>query len=157
MNSMPRDGYFDSTYQLLSNPYGYIGDRCTELGTDVFETRILLERTVCMMGARAAQIFYDSQRFQRQGAAPEPLRATLFGKGAVQSLDGAAHQHRKALFMHLLGPGRIASLAMGRVVLALDTLQYRGAVRSRSRGTGTSRVSLGRRTGGRQGIITTHR
>src|SRR5438874_6581565 len=37
--------------------------------------------------------------FQRAGAAPEALRATLFGKGGVQTLDGASHRRRKALFV----------------------------------------------------------
>src|SRR5690606_24148666 len=111
MKTMPRDKRFDSTFQLLSSPYDYIGQRCTELGSDVFRARVMLQSTVCMSGAQAARLFYDSERCQRQGAAPEPLRATLFGKGAVQSLDGTAHRRRKALFMEILKPDRVAMLA----------------------------------------------
>lgn len=47
----------------------------------------------------------------RHGAAPEPLQKTLLGVGGVQSLDGAAHQHRKAMFLALMTPGRIRTLA----------------------------------------------
>jgi len=111
MKTMPRDKRFDSTFQLLSSPYDYIGQRCTELGTDVFRARIMLQPTVCMSGVDAARLFYDSQRFRRQGAAPEPLRATLFGEAAVQGLDGAAHRRRKSLFLEILKPDRVAMLA----------------------------------------------
>jgi fatty-acid peroxygenase len=39
---------------------------------------------------------------RRSGALPEPVQATLFGKGSVHSLDGEAHRVRKALFVSLL-------------------------------------------------------
>jgi len=111
MPHLPRDPAFDSTLALMADPYRFISRRCERFGSDAFEARILLRRTVCMMGAEAAELFYDRRRFMRQGAAPEPLRATLFGKGAVQSLDDAAHQHRKAMFLALLTPERVAQLA----------------------------------------------
>lgn len=34
--------------------------------------------------ARAAALFYNEGRFLRSGAMPEPVRATLLGKGGVQ-------------------------------------------------------------------------
>ena len=111
MPHMPRDTALDSTLALMSDPYRFISRRCERYASDVFEARILLRRTVCMSGPQAAQLFYDPRRFTRVGAAPEPLRATLFGKGAVQSLDGAEHRHRKALFVQLLTPERVAQLA----------------------------------------------
>jgi fatty-acid peroxygenase len=64
-----------------------------------------------MSGPVAAELFYDTERFQRSGAAPEPLRATLFGKGGVQTLDGSAHALRKAMFVSLTTPGRVEALA----------------------------------------------
>jgi len=78
---IPRKGYGDSTFGLWKNPYGFVSDRCHELGSDVFETRILMTPTICMTGPDAAQVFYDTQRVQRTGAAPEPIKATLFGMG----------------------------------------------------------------------------
>jgi fatty-acid peroxygenase len=39
------------------------------------------------------------------------LQKTLLGVGGVQSLDGAAHQHRKAMFLALMTSGRIHDLA----------------------------------------------
>ncbi|MED5618801.1 cytochrome P450 [Ideonella sp. BN130291] len=108
---MPHDDAFDSTLALMADPYCFISKRCERLRSDVFEARILLRRTVCMSGPRAAELFYDQRRFTRRGAAPEPLRATLFGKGGVQTLDGEAHQRRKAMFMSVVTPERVALLA----------------------------------------------
>lgn len=91
----------DHTVAFLSDPYRFIGERCRAEAGDVFETRLLFKRTLCLSGPEAAALFYDLNRFQRQDAAPEPVRATLFGKGGVQGLDDAAHRQRKALFMRL--------------------------------------------------------
>ncbi|MCW7537656.1 cytochrome P450 [Aquabacterium sp. A7-Y] len=111
MPDLPQDPRPDSTLALLADPYRYIAAECARHASDVFEARILLQPMICMSGPRAAALFYDLGRFRREGAAPEPLRATLFGKGGVQGLDGEAHRHRKALFMALLGPDHVAALA----------------------------------------------
>jgi fatty-acid peroxygenase len=92
----------DETVAFRADPYRFISKRCRELGTDVFETRLQLRKTLCMSGPAAARLFYDTKRFRRAGAAPEPVRATLFGKGGVQGLDGARHLHRKQMFMSLM-------------------------------------------------------
>jgi fatty-acid peroxygenase len=110
MRPIPRDTSFDSTLALLMDPYGFVGKRCRRYRSDIFRTRIMLRQTVCMAGPAAAQIFYDPKRFVRCGAAPEPLRATLFGKGGVQTLDGEDHRQRKSMFMSLMTPDRIAEL-----------------------------------------------
>lgn len=99
----------DDTLTLALDGYAFIGNRCRELGSDVFETRVLLQRTICMLGAEAAQLFY-SDKLQREGAAPNRVQATLFGRGGVQALDGSAHHARKQLLMSLLGPLEVARL-----------------------------------------------
>lgn len=112
MPSLPRDPLLDSTLALLADPYGFIADRCHRLRSDLFEARILLRPTLCMSGESAARLFYDESVIERHRAAPEPLAATLFGKGGVQGLDGEAHRHRKALFTRILSPEAVASLAV---------------------------------------------
>lgn len=102
---------FDSTIPLLRDPYRYIGGVCRRLDRNVFDTRILLEKTICMRGRKAAALFYDRDRFRRRGAAPAAVQKTLFGVGGVQGLDGAAHEQRKALFMEVVAPERVARLA----------------------------------------------
>lgn len=108
---LPRDGRIDSTAALLAKPYDYVRDTCARFGSDLFEARLLLRRTTCMRGPEAAALFYDESRFKRQKATPEPVRATLLGKGGVQGLDDQAHRDRKAMFMSLMRPERIAKLA----------------------------------------------
>jgi fatty-acid peroxygenase len=71
----------------MSDPYGFIVKSCRQLGSDVVQTRLLLQRTICMTGPEAAELFSDSNRFMRAGAAPLRLQFTLFGRGGVQSLD----------------------------------------------------------------------
>lgn len=91
MPSFPRDSSPDSTLALLRDPYQFIAKRCRTHGADLFETRLLLRKTICMSGPEVAELFYDGSRFTRHGAAPQRLQKTLFGKGGVQGLDGEAH------------------------------------------------------------------
>jgi fatty-acid peroxygenase len=91
--------------------YGYIGERCRLLHTDLFETRLLLQPTICFLGAEAARVFYDTEHMRRLGAMPWRVRNTLLGSGGVQSLDGPAHRQRKEMFMGLMLPERIGQLS----------------------------------------------
>lgn len=111
MPEIPRGKNFDSTLLLLRDPYRFIQRCCREHSTDLFQTRILLRRTICLTGRDAAELFYDPQRFTRVGAAPGRIQETLFGKGGVQGLEGDAHYHRKAMFMSLVTGERVAQLA----------------------------------------------
>jgi fatty-acid peroxygenase len=101
----------DSTLALVRNPYRFISERAASIGEDVFETRLLLRRTICMTGPEAAEMFYDPARFQRASAAPVRLQRTLFGKGGVQGLDGQVHRARKELFLEITSPARVDDLA----------------------------------------------
>ena len=100
----------DDTLRLISTGYPYISEKCRELNQDVFQTRLLLKPAICISGPAAAELFYDRERFTREGAAPSFLRKTLFGEGGVQGLDGPAHAERKKLFLKCLGPGQLPSL-----------------------------------------------
>ena len=110
MFGIPSAKGFDSTLALLRNPYGFISETCRALDTDLFETRILLQETICMTGAAAAKAFYSEDKLIRAGSMPGRIQKTLLGEGGVQGLDGAAHQHRKKMFMSLMGTERIAAL-----------------------------------------------
>jgi fatty-acid peroxygenase len=110
MSGIPRTGGIDDTLAFKREPYEYISRRCRSLDTDVFEARLLGRRTLCMRGRAAAELFYDPRYFMRHGAAPEPLQRTLLGSTGVQTLDDAAHRHRKAMFLALLSATRIGTL-----------------------------------------------
>ncbi|MEV1332414.1 cytochrome P450 [Micromonospora costi] len=110
MATIPTDRVPDSTLALLREGYRYIGTRCDRYGSDVFQTRLLLRRTICMRGRPASVLFYDTERFERAGAMPVRVQWTLTGRGGVQSLDGAAHRDRKAMLMSLMTPSAIRHL-----------------------------------------------
>lgn len=110
MRKIPTDAGIDSTLGLVFDGYEFIPKRCDRLQSDIFQTRILLEKTICLRGEEAAKVFYDTDKFSRQGAAPQRVQKTLFGKGGVQGLDAAAHRHRKQLFMSLMTPERMDQL-----------------------------------------------
>lgn len=110
MPAFPRDDHFDMTLPLLRDPYRLIARRCRELGSDLFEARLMLRRTICMTGPEAARLFYDPDRFIRQDAMPIRVRRTLLGEGGVQGLDGGAHRNRKEMFLGLMTPEGVERL-----------------------------------------------
>lgn len=58
----------DSTLALLSEGYEFIPRWCRHHRSDVFETRLMLTKAVCIMGQEAAEVFYEPGRFIRKGA-----------------------------------------------------------------------------------------
>lgn len=111
MPSIPRDPLPDSTLALLSEGYRFIPNRCDRFGSDIFETRLMLTRAICMRGAEAAQAFYAADRFTRKRAIPKPTLKLLQDVGSVQLLEGDAHRSHKRLFMSLMTPPRVRRLA----------------------------------------------
>src|SRR3546814_17703187 len=87
MPRMPRDESFDSTLALLRDPYGFISKKCRRYGSDVFETRLLLRRTICMTGSEASALFSEQDRFIRRDAAPGRGQKTHFGRGGAPGGD----------------------------------------------------------------------
>ncbi|PYZ94984.1 cytochrome P450 [Salipaludibacillus keqinensis] len=100
--NMPKEKGLDHTLSLLQEGYQFIINRRHTMQSNVFETKLLGEKAICLSGSEAAKVFYDNDKFKREGAAPKPVQKTLFGKGGVQGLDGEAHRHRKAMFMSLM-------------------------------------------------------
>ncbi|WP_430261263.1 cytochrome P450 [Neorhizobium sp. IRS_2295] len=111
MASIPSERIPDSTIALIRDPYRFISDGCRRHQSDLFETRLLLQRTICMTGPEAASLFYDPNLFVRQGAMPKAIQKTLLGEGGVQGLDGRPHLHRKHLFMSRMSPDQIRELS----------------------------------------------
>jgi fatty-acid peroxygenase len=110
MTSIPRDRGIDKTLALKREPYEYISKQCRRLDTDVFVTRFLGRKTLCLRGREAAELFYNPQYFVRRGATPGVLQKNSHGATGVQTLDDAAHRHRKAMFLALMSERRIAAL-----------------------------------------------
>lgn len=110
MSSIPSAKGIDSTLALLRNPYEFIPDTCRDLEGDLFETRILFQKTICMTGAAAAEVFYSEDGLVRAGSMPKRIQRTLLGEKGIQGLDGEAHRHRKRMFMSLMASERIEAL-----------------------------------------------
>ncbi len=110
MARIPQDGGIDSTLALAKDGYEFVSKRCRKHESDVFETHLMFRRTICMKGAKAAQLFYDTERFRREGAMPKRVLKTLLGEGGVQGLDDDSHRQRKQMFMELMSPEEIARL-----------------------------------------------
>src|SRR5690348_6245613 len=111
MTAPPRLPGFDRTLAFLGDPYRFVSTHCRGLGTDVFETRLMLRRVVCVTGEEAAEAFYHPNRFTRRGALPPTALMLLQDKGSALMLDGGAHLHRKHMLLSLLRPARLADLA----------------------------------------------
>ncbi|MBB6452711.1 fatty-acid peroxygenase [Salirhabdus euzebyi] len=99
---LPHDKSLDNSLALMQEGYQFISNRVNRYESDLFEARLMGQRVICMHGEEAAKLFYDSDRFQRKGAAPKRIQKTLFGVNAIQTLDGEEHIHRKLLFLSLM-------------------------------------------------------
>ena len=70
----------DATLAMAIEGYEFISRRCNRSGHDAFVTRLMGETTICMRGARAAEIFYDdrplpAQRCHASAGAEDAVRA----------------------------------------------------------------------------------
>ncbi|WP_066190193.1 cytochrome P450 [Gracilibacillus timonensis] len=108
---MPRDKGLDHTLQLLHEGYHYVMNRSDKFDSRLFETKLLGEKVICMVGQEEAALFYDNAKFSRKDASPSRIQKTLFGEGGVQGLDGQEHHHRKEMFMSLMSQDGLARMA----------------------------------------------
>ncbi|WP_276166653.1 cytochrome P450 [Zobellia alginiliquefaciens] len=97
----------DSTLGIAISGYNNFLRQFNKENTDVINTTILFQNTHVIRGEKAAELFYDQDKFTREGATPDRFKKTLFGKGGVQGLNGEAHVHRKNLFMREMTPESI--------------------------------------------------
>lgn len=120
---VPHDKALDNSLAMMREGYLFIKNRVDRYQSDLFETRLMGQKAICMSGEEAAKVFYDPERMKRNGALPKRLLKTLFGVDAIQTMDGDAHTHRKLLFMSLMTPPhqkRLAELAMDQWLAALS-------------------------------------
>ncbi|MEC5424015.1 cytochrome P450 [Virgibacillus sp. C22-A2] len=108
LNKIPQEKGLDNSLALMTEGYRFIPNRLQYFNTTIFETRLMGgQKVICMSGEEAAKVFYDTELFERKGAAPKRIKESLFGEGGVQGMDGEAHRHRKQLFMSLMTPERL--------------------------------------------------
>lgn len=107
---IPKDKSFDSTLSLLKEGFNFIPGRRKNLDSDIFETRLLGKKAVCMAGEEAAEVFYDNEKFKRKGAAPLPLKKSLLGVGGLHGMDGEFHHQRKRMHLSMMTPERLEDM-----------------------------------------------
>ena len=104
MKTIPKDKNFDSSLILLRDGYEFIQKKRQKLGSNIFRTRLMLKETICMSGKEAAEVFYDTEKFQRKDAAPKRVQKTLFLQKGVQTLNNSAYRQRNEMSMSLMKP-----------------------------------------------------
>lgn len=95
---------------LARNPYTFISRELERCQAKVCDIQLLFQKTTIMKGAEAARIFYNSDLFMREGAAPNWVKKTLFGESGVQVQDGKEHLKRKHALMEFMGPESIQAM-----------------------------------------------
>jgi fatty-acid peroxygenase len=93
---------------LLLEGYGWLPNRRRATPDGIARTRLLGQRATGVCGPEAARFFYDESNVHRD--IPEPIQSTLFGHGAVHTLNGTEHRCRKEMFLSLVNPDQIVDL-----------------------------------------------
>ncbi|MEE1929908.1 cytochrome P450 [Streptomyces sp. TRM 70351] len=122
----------DSTLALGTEGYAWLPDRWRNTEAPVVRTRLMGRHTVALRGEDAVRFFYDERHVERRTALPEPVVSTLFGKGAVHTLDGTAHRVRKELFTALLTPPDGVAALVARTTAAWEQAAKRWSEQPRT-------------------------
>src|SRR5690625_5469633 len=59
---IPKENGLDNSINVLREGYMYIPNRRHSFHSDIFETRILGQKSICMGGKEAAALFYDNEK-----------------------------------------------------------------------------------------------
>ncbi|NEY33616.1 cytochrome P450 [Streptomyces sp. PRKS01-65] len=104
---------------LLTEGYAWLPDLMRAGNDTALNLRVLGHPALAVRGPDAVRFFYDEKHVRRHGALPGPVLSTLFGHGAVHTLDGDAHRHRKSFFLPLLETDAVTGSA-GHIAEAWD-------------------------------------
>jgi fatty-acid peroxygenase len=111
MDESRRAPLADSSLALLAKGYTWLPDRRRRTDAPLVRTRLMGQHAVALYGTDAVRFFYDERHVERGSALPGPVLSTLFGHGAVHTLDGLSHRGRKEMFLSLLtGPKAVAGV-----------------------------------------------
>jgi fatty-acid peroxygenase len=111
MDRSRRPPLADSSLAWLAKGYTWLPDRRRRTGAPLVRTRLMGRHAVALHGPQAVRFFYDERHVERGTALPGPVLSTLFGHGAVHTLDGPQHRGRKDMFLSLLtGPQAVAGV-----------------------------------------------
>lgn len=101
----------DSSLALMSQGYAFLPNRRRAEGRDVVRFGLMGKTAVAGLGPEWARQLYDERYVERSTALPGLVTNTLVGQGAVHTLDGEAHRHRKKFFLQSLDGRGVCALA----------------------------------------------
>jgi fatty-acid peroxygenase len=101
----------DQTLAVAIKGYAWLPDLRRRHHGQPVPMRVLGRPALGIGGTAAARFFYEPGNLARHSALPAPAVDTIFGRGAVHTLDGDAHRARKALFVALLMGDGVDTLA----------------------------------------------
>ncbi|MGJ9383176.1 cytochrome P450 [Salipaludibacillus sp. CF4.18] len=104
---IPKAQGIDNTLALIKEGFHFLPGLRKELESDIFETRLMGQKVICMGGKEAAEMFYNNNLFKRKDAVPTPIKKSLLGEGGVHGLDDEAHKQRKRMFLSMMTPERL--------------------------------------------------
>ncbi|MFK4066662.1 cytochrome P450 [Streptomyces sp. NPDC029674] len=104
---------------LATEGYAWLPDLMRAQDDTALSLRVLGHPALAVRGPDAVRFFYDEEHVRRHGALPGPVLSTLFGHGAVHTLDGDDHRQRKSLFLPLLETD-VVTAAAGHIADAWD-------------------------------------
>ncbi|MGX1478517.1 UNVERIFIED_CONTAM: fatty-acid peroxygenase [Streptomyces canus] len=111
MDQNPRPPLVDSSLAVLAKGYAWLPDRRRRADGPLVRARVMGQHAVALHGPEAVRFFYDEGHVERGTALPGPVLSTLFGHGAVHTLDGQPHRVRKDMFLSLLtGPEAVTGV-----------------------------------------------
>ncbi|MER7897866.1 cytochrome P450 [Streptomyces sp. NPDC096046] len=110
----------DSSLALLAKGYAWLPDRRRRTDAPLVRTRLMGQQAVALHGPEAVRFFYDERHVERRTALPGPVLSTLFGHGAVHTLDGRDHRVRKEMFLSLLTGAEAVAGLVDRVASEWD-------------------------------------
>ncbi|MFJ7206144.1 cytochrome P450 [Streptomyces sp. NPDC098789] len=94
--------WHDSTLGLWAHGYAWLPHHMRAASDGIVQTRLLGRPAIALRGPEAVDFFYDEKHVVRTAALPGADLDTLFGQGAVHTLDSDVYRVREALFLRLL-------------------------------------------------------
>lgn len=104
----------------MAKGYAWLPGRRRRTTAPLVRTRLMGQEAVALHGPEAVRFFYSERRVERRTALPGPVLSTLFGHGAVHTLDGRDHRERKGMFLSLLTGAEAVAGLVDRVAAEWD-------------------------------------
>ena len=80
MSKIPKENSFDSTLSLLKEGYTFIPSRRKRLQSDIFQTRLMGKKVICMGAKKPLNFFMTLQNLKEKERCQNGLRTPCWDK-----------------------------------------------------------------------------